>query len=542
MKKKESIHLWMFVGLLAFTTSVFGEEAADKEAANKDASPREITAKIYGFIKGDYHYANGALLTFGHENLTAPTSAKRRTQFDDSESRSQVNFHNTRFGVQVGDGDRISGKVEMDFQGGFGKSQANTSTGVVRLRQALVKYKATDSLEFFGGQMWDIFSPQVPLANYSYVAGQLGVGNVGMMTERVGVSYDLGANMNLKLALGNTNANSLDEPVINHELDDRPVYAALLTMKPSDSITIYLSGIHADIVRQHNYVEQNTRAGDPLLWDPRAYQTVLEDVRIAWDTGTAMPASVTDGYPVVINPDGGRKIRKSSSGVSLGADINITNSLNLAFEAYYGKNLGDIRTIANSKAQKRTHADKIQDTAVGRVDAATAPIQVRRFLYLPLTSYDNIEEAGGWLAAKFKINSGMSIGAFTGISQILNSDDLASPHASSGSYTSMEALTKSIGFDLDSASTMGNMAENVTYGANFGFHPHPKLTFYIQVQTFKTTYHDGDRITKWRYVRSIDATTGAITMVDHTDYVDDMQIPDKTARATDITVGTILKF
>ncbi len=554
MIKIKAGYLWMAGGLLICATSVFGqettkaqvEEKPKEETVNKEQpgekTPTGITAKLYGFLKGDYHRADGAILSFGHENLATPTSAKRATQFDDKEPRTQLIFHNSRLGVVVGDGKRISGKLELDFQGGFDKSQANTSVGTLRLRQAIVNYKATEWMEIFAGQMWDIFSPQGPLANYNIVAWQLGAGNVGMMTERAGFSFDLHKSVNLKVALGNTNANALDEPIVKHEIGNRPVYTALLTVKPTDSIKFNLSGIYADIVHQNKYIEQSIRAGDPLLWDPRDYQSTMTDVLYAWEQGLQMPASVTNGYPYKINIDGGKNVLKPAKGVSLGTDITLKGRINFALEAYYGENLGDLRTIALGKAQKRMHSDKIQDTALGRVDPATASVELRRYIYFPMNTYESIYEAGAWAAGKYKILSVLSLAHFVGISKILNPQALASPHATSGSYTNIEALTRSIAFDGDSASTMGNVEKNLTYGFNIGIHPHPNLTFYIQVQRFETTYHDGERITMWRHIRSINATTGAATLVDTSDYVDNMQIPDKKALATDITFGTMLKF
>lgn len=549
MKNTGKSLIALVVSFLA-ATSVFGQTttqapvAASGESSAKVETPKDkdLNVKVYGFVKADYHYADGAILTFGNENQQAPNAAKRVTQFDDTESRSQLNMHNSRLGVTMSDNDRVKGKIEFDFQGSFGSSQSNTASGVVRLRQAIVDYKAAEGLNIFAGQMWDIFSPQGPLANYNYVAWQLGAGNVGMMTERAGVSYEIADGMNLKFALGNTSLNTGAEPTVKQELDSRPVYTALLTMAPASGVKVYLSGIYADVVRSHNYIDQNTRAGDPLVWDPRDYNTELNDIIDAWNNGDAMPASQNDGYPYVFNADGGRKIRKPSSGISLGASIKATDMISFDFETYYGENLGDLRTIALGTAQKRTHNDILQDTIVGRIDTSTASVDLKRYINLPYTKYVSIKEAGGWATIKAQLDPKLSVAMFAGLAEVLNKDDLASPQATNGSYTKIEALTKSIAYSKQTSSTVGNTAKNQTLGFNIGYAAHKNLTFYVQVQNFETTYYDGDRITKWRHIRSINATTGEITLVDATDYIDDMQIPDTTARATDITVGTMLKF
>ena len=123
---------------------------------------------------------------------------------DDDNDQFTVHPRLTRLGLNLKapadtvPGWAISGKIEMDFQGGGSESRPNPRA---RLLYADFKKGAHD---WRVGQDWDIVSPLFPSANDDTLMWN--AGNLGDRRAQVKYTYDKGAGFNLGVGLGLTGA------------------------------------------------------------------------------------------------------------------------------------------------------------------------------------------------------------------------------------------------------------------------------------------------------------------------------------------------
>ncbi|MCB9653886.1 MAG: hypothetical protein H6729_07145 [Deltaproteobacteria bacterium] len=168
-------------------------------------APEAPLVKFYGFIKPALVVSNG-VESFGQPNSNSVTAAAHPVAFaDNNKIAYSAQVMQSRFGIVVGTGLPVTGKVEIDFAD---FAQATPTTQIrPRLRVAYVEWAASPTTKVGLGQNWDLFSPLNP--NTYNLPGALlgGGGNSAFQRHQLWVISMLG-NMELGLAVGMSNANT----------------------------------------------------------------------------------------------------------------------------------------------------------------------------------------------------------------------------------------------------------------------------------------------------------------------------------------------
>jgi hypothetical protein len=162
------------------------EVAADPGYAPPPPPPPPVEEKPlfrwYGIIKPTIVGANG-LESFGNPNYSAPTAAANPVFLKNPDSMGlSFQVAQTRFGLAVGEGLPVSGKIELDFVE-FTKSSPAQSA-LPRLRQAFIDWTPATGHKITMGQLWDIFSP-LNSHTYNLVGGLFQSGNAGFMRHQL---------------------------------------------------------------------------------------------------------------------------------------------------------------------------------------------------------------------------------------------------------------------------------------------------------------------------------------------------------------------
>lgn len=519
------------------------EESSAGDARTKaDSSPNDelslealdLQLKLYGFVKADGLYSDNSVLTFGRENLLAPVQAKRRVQFDDAESRSQLIANQSRWGLSVSAPERLTAKIEFDFVGDYNQSQPNTGL-VSRLRLAYLEYRPGPRLSLMAGQNWDIFSNLNP-PTYNVTEVLFGGGNAGWIREQFALKYRPGSRFSFAAAIGNTTNNSSASPALGHELNGGPSFAARIEYQANDAIRLILSGILANVKYQQPLIEATDRAGDPFVWDPTAD---------ALELSNNLPAVVNGDYSIPINLrynlDSGQTRRRQADGVAFGAQLQPTARLKFSFEGYYGRNMADIRTLALGRVQVRSKLSKLREdfagyfrTADGSLDLTSESDPLAQFLN-GLNDFESTWEAGGWAAVEYRFARHWEGRVFAGVAKIQNRDVLNTASAATLSRAQSDRT-------VWGATQLGAVFENQVSGFSLAWIPYSNFRIYFELERFRTMYYDNQALRVWRGVESIQPETGVPALRPLADYVPDYALPANEAEANVYRLGTMIQF
>ncbi len=161
--------------------------AAALALAGQSAAQEAVTSKykvnFYGFVKTDAAYDSHG--TGGNDYLYYVDTDKA------SARDFRVSSKGTRLGFDITDGDRVSGKIETDFQGD------DASNAGLRLRHAYMALKA-DKFELLAGQTWHL----TPL-ELSGTVNEFGMGFSGalwMRAPQLRVTYKHGDRLSFAAA------------------------------------------------------------------------------------------------------------------------------------------------------------------------------------------------------------------------------------------------------------------------------------------------------------------------------------------------------
>jgi hypothetical protein len=187
-----------FIVLVLLVVLVGGAVAGEKSAFTP-----------YGFVRTDVVY-NTTNAPVGDWHLWAP--AENSDAAD--QSVYTMTARHSRIGVNIcGGGDKetgkVSGKIEVDFAGGFANSSTAARQPILRLRHAWVEY-AKGKMALRIGQDWALISGPFP-GTTSFVVGA-GKGNLWMRYPQIKFTYDMkplkvSASINRPMA-GNTTYNA----------------------------------------------------------------------------------------------------------------------------------------------------------------------------------------------------------------------------------------------------------------------------------------------------------------------------------------------
>jgi hypothetical protein len=203
MRRRGAIGAFAFAALCASAAEAQAP-APPPDPAAPTAAPKpagltlqvgDASIRFYGGIRLDLHvddsHPNNSqlIVCILSEDETAPRGIGAKKNAEDL----TLHARNTRFGVDIASapisalGDAtVGGKVEFDFLANGGSEAAVISRGVIRLRQAYVKF-GWDDVSVLAGQTWDVISPLNPVVNPDFV--MWGAGNTGDRRPMVQVDY-----------------------------------------------------------------------------------------------------------------------------------------------------------------------------------------------------------------------------------------------------------------------------------------------------------------------------------------------------------------
>ncbi|MEY4548901.1 MAG: hypothetical protein RL685_5096 [Pseudomonadota bacterium] len=281
--------------------------------------------------------------SFGQPNASAATAAGnpvRAAVRDEASLTFQA--QQSRAGVWFNDKAPVRGQLEFDF---FDTTKASPTTGALpRLRLAKVEWQVADSLLLVAGQDWDLFQPVNPsIFNLISVAFQ--AGNTAFMRQQAKLIY---SNDSLELAgavglAGNNNT----------AIAQLPEYSRIPTVAVRGALLLGAMG----------------RIG-------------ISALGTSWRFAPGAPTE-----------------RKAfAGGVGLYGDVTPVSGLNLRFEAYGGRNLGNLGTLS---------------LATGN-------------------AAEDLDEAGGFLSAKYWLTEQHGLYALGGAALVLNDEDLLPAYTYAG--------------------------------------------------------------------------------------------------------------
>jgi hypothetical protein len=173
--------------------------SAAPEVPPAPPAPPLVTA--YGIFKPEFVMANG-VETFGKISFAAPTAAAHPVADPlHDEWADSFQLQQSRFGLKVGEGTDLQGRLEIDFVD-FGFNQSSPIQAAhPRLRLAYVSYTASPGHKLTLGQQWDIFSPLNP-ATTNMVGASFMAGNSAFIRPQFIYTYGTGEGIEISAALG----------------------------------------------------------------------------------------------------------------------------------------------------------------------------------------------------------------------------------------------------------------------------------------------------------------------------------------------------
>lgn len=185
----------------------------------KPEPPKPPLFLAYGFIKPEIIIGQ-SVETFGKAIMVAPTAAAHPIA-DPTYTEGALSFQlqQSRVGLKIGEGNPVSGRLEIDFiDDNFSHSTPIQGAGL-RLRLAYITYKPGVGHTLMLGQNWDIFSP-LNAQTMNVVGNAYQSGNSAFLRPQVAYTYGTGEGLEFTTAIGirsqNTTAaiNSLELGII----------------------------------------------------------------------------------------------------------------------------------------------------------------------------------------------------------------------------------------------------------------------------------------------------------------------------------------
>lgn len=449
----------------------------NSEAEKKESPPSsEIQFKITGMVKTDFAYANNSVLSFGFDNLVAPTMAKRQVQARDSEPRSGIYPTSSLLGTEISYGTKLKGIFEADFVD-VSKSSAGPETKA-RVRQIYFKYNPNTSFEIFMGRTWDLFAGVFP-HSFNSSAFLSATGNIGWQREQIGAWYKLGK-FKLGGAIGTTGFHIDPQVKTNIERNSMPTVAIRIDWLPTTNLMLTTSAIGAKLKISDPYSD-STRDGSFLHYDPSRYDP------------NATPVSG------LIQKENNRRTNVAAGGISFGFTWK-WGALESKGEITYGANLNSVTASSISQVQSTTYGNEITDSQWGFLSGSyfsDAKVSTK-------TKYNSPREVTGFLSFNYEVTKQFGIGIHGGISRITNPEVLV------GADFNQLTISRSDSFQWTSnPRVMGAIRENHDYGFRMYYDPEDRVRFFIQTDWFRTFYKDVDRYSgQSAHITSYDPSTG----------------------------------
>jgi len=142
----------------------------------------------YGFLKGDVTRTDQMT---GNQNATYAKAKGAAYSNFDKQTQSQMSFRDSRLGAKVGNGSKVSGIIELDFDGQSAKDDSGIADSTaLQWRQANLSYK-TENGEFQFGKGYTAFAG---LDQHTMQVNRVGLyqGKTGFIGDFLGYKHSMG--------------------------------------------------------------------------------------------------------------------------------------------------------------------------------------------------------------------------------------------------------------------------------------------------------------------------------------------------------------
>jgi hypothetical protein len=207
----------------------------------------------YGFLKGDFCYANNPVASWSSPSPSAVTKA-----VGDGPSSIAFTAQHSRFGLKGSaevKGVTVGGVLELDFFSVTSNTNANANP---RIRLGYAYCMPLKGLEIRAGQQWDVFSPLNPTTNNTN-ANMWFVGNYGFRRPQFQVRYGVASDAfapGIQLSVGEA-AKEADASLGGDNLSLMPMLQGRLSAVILKMVTVGVAGTYAAFDKD----KDNTSAG-----------------------------------------------------------------------------------------------------------------------------------------------------------------------------------------------------------------------------------------------------------------------------------------
>ena len=178
------------------------------------------TVTHYGFVKASYLMTS----TDFDKNWKPGSVSDEDGKTDlEKEGKSQISSTNSRWGMNMSNGSKTTGKFEFDLDANEGAGAQALS--VARVRQANLSYKASEQGTITFGKKWTKFMGVNP-NTYRFTTVALGAGNTGFIVDGVDYTHSFGdTSVSIELAsTGTADVNDVSGPtktiLVSHVMGD----------------------------------------------------------------------------------------------------------------------------------------------------------------------------------------------------------------------------------------------------------------------------------------------------------------------------------
>jgi hypothetical protein len=157
----------------------------------------KVEIDFYGFLKASYLHSNNSVSSFGNDSFHAPTEAQnlhvdettgsQQTASYKQQSKGAFQVAQTRPGIFLKRGEKLSAKIEFDFTD---FTATPTGKNDPRVRLAEIYYKFTDNFSARIGQGWTTFEAFTP-HTFNYVGRWFRAGSSGFLAQQAEFKYSL---------------------------------------------------------------------------------------------------------------------------------------------------------------------------------------------------------------------------------------------------------------------------------------------------------------------------------------------------------------
>lgn len=354
-----------------------------------EPAPAPPIIRPYAWIKPTVVLSGSPVESFGQPNMSAVTAAGNPvlTAIQD-EAAMTFQVAQSRLGFWFNEKAPIRGQFELDFID-FTKSSP-TVGALPRLRIGKVEWALSDSLVLMAGQDWDLFAPVNPYT-VDIVAVAFQAGNTAFMRQQAKLIWH---NESLEIggAIGLAGINNAAKALV-------PEYSRIPTVAARAALLFGAAG----------------RIG-------------VSAIGTSWR----------------FTPDTPTERKALAGAVGLYGDVTPFERFNLRFEAYYGKNFGNLGSLS-----------------LGTGNAT-----------------NDIKEVGGFLSAKYGLTDSHALYMLAGAAKVLNDEDVVPSYT----YGTVAPMTVPLESTATVAGTGAGMTSNLT--ARLGYEYRYDKTIAVMAEGF----------------------------------------------------------